>query len=101
MLKEKFIFTISLLGTTIQYGGMKERSVFRSSRVNYAYIASDQNKFILSDLPITVNLSKCEKALYFLYKSKKHLMAAFIKMNCSWTLVSLSTLLLLSLTLLM
>jgi len=92
MLKEEFIFTIYLLDTTIQDSDMKERSIFGSSRVNYAYIASNQNKFILSNLPITVNLSKCEKVLCFLYKSKKHLMAAFIKVNSSLTLVSLSTL---------
>jgi len=79
MLKEEFIFAISLLGTTIQDGDMKERSVFGSSRVNYAYMASNQNKFILSDLSITVNLSKCEKALCFLYKSKKAPHCSFYK----------------------
>ena len=40
-------------------------------QVNYICIASSQNKFILPDLSITVNLSKCEKALYFLCKGKK------------------------------
>ena len=29
------------------------------------------NKFVLSNLPIIINLSKCEKALYFLCKDKK------------------------------
>jgi len=29
-----------------------------SSRINYAYIASSQSKFVLLNLPITVNLSK-------------------------------------------
>ena len=43
----------------------------RSSRVNYAYIASNQNKFVLPNLPIAVNLSKCEKSLCSLYKGKK------------------------------
>ena len=42
-----------------------------SSRVNYAYMAFNQNKFVLLDLPITVNLSKYEKALFFLCKGKK------------------------------
>ena len=64
------------------------KDFIESSRVNYAYMAFNQNKFVLPDLPITVNLSKCEKALCFLYKSKKHLMAAFMKMNSSWNLVS-------------
>ncbi len=41
------------------------------SRVNYVYMASSQNGFVLSDLPIAVNLSKCEKALWSLCKSKK------------------------------
>ena len=41
------------------------------SRVNYAYIALSQNEFVLLDSPITINLSKCEKALYFLCKGKK------------------------------
>ena len=43
----------------------------RSSRVNYTCIASSQNIFVLPDSPIAVNLSKCGKALYSLYKSKK------------------------------
>jgi len=29
------------------------------------------NKFVLPNLPIIVNLSKCKKALYFLCKGKK------------------------------
>jgi len=42
-----------------------------SSRVNYAYMTSNQNKFVLPDLPITMNLLKYEKTLCFLYKGKK------------------------------
>ena len=42
-----------------------------SSTVNYIYMASNQNKFVLPNLPITINLSKYEKALCFLYKGKK------------------------------
>jgi len=42
-----------------------------SSRVNYACMASSQNGFVLSNLPITVNLSKCEKILCSLCKGKK------------------------------
>ena len=56
MLKKEFIFAISLLDATIQDGGMKKRSVFGLSRVNDTYMASNQNKFILSDLLITVFL---------------------------------------------
>ena len=43
----------------------------RSSRVNCTYMVSNQNKFVLPDLSITVSLSKCEKVLCFLYKGKK------------------------------
>ena len=42
----------------------------RSSRVNYACIASSQNVFVLPDPPIAVNLSKYEKVLYSLCKGK-------------------------------
>ena len=42
-----------------------------SSKVNYACMASSQNRFVLSDLPIAVNLSKCEKTLCSLCKGKK------------------------------
>ena len=41
------------------------------SRVNHACIALSQSKFVSSDLFIVINLSKYEKALYFLDKSKK------------------------------
>jgi len=34
-------------------------------------MASSESKVILSNLPITVNLSECEKILCFLYNSKK------------------------------
>ena len=39
--------------------------------INYTYIVLSQNKFVLPDSLIAVNISKCEKILYFLYKSKK------------------------------
>ena len=42
-----------------------------SSRFNHACIALSQSKSVLPDSPIAVNLSKCEKALYFLCKGKK------------------------------
>ena len=35
------------------------------------HIALNQNKFVLSNLSITINLSKCEKTLCFLCKGKK------------------------------
>ena len=39
-------------------------------KINYVCMASSQNRFILPNLPITVNLSKYKKALYSLYKNK-------------------------------
>ena len=42
-----------------------------SKKINYVFMALSQNKFVLSDLPIVVNFSKCEKTLCFLYKGKK------------------------------
>jgi len=56
-----------------------ENFVF-SKGINYTYIASSQNKFVLSNLPIAVSFSKCEKTLCFLYKNKK---ASFMKINVS------------------
>ena len=41
------------------------------------YIAPSQNKFVSSDLSITVNLSKYKKALYFSCKGKKVLYGSF------------------------
>jgi len=49
-------------------------------------MASNQNKFVLSDLPITVNLSKCKKTLCFLYKSKKAPHGSVIAQGCGQTL---------------
>ena len=63
---------INLLATTIT---MKD--FIESSRLNYVCIASNQSKFVLPDLLITMNLSKCEKALCFLYKDKKALYDSF------------------------
>jgi len=51
--------------------------IIRLNRVSCVYMASNQKKFVLSDLPITINLSKCEKALCFLYKDKKALHGSF------------------------
>ena len=42
-----------------------------SKEINYVYMVLSQNKFVLSNSSIAVNISKCEKTLYFLYKSKK------------------------------
>ena len=47
--------------------------------INYIYIALSQKIFVLPNLLITVNLSKCEKALYFLCKSKKAPYSSFYK----------------------
>ena len=48
-------------------------------KINYVYMASSQNRFVLPDLPIAVNLSKCEKVLYSLYKGKKVPYGSFYK----------------------
>ena len=50
-----------------------------SSRVNYAYIASSQNKLVLPNLLIIISLSKYKKALCFLYKCKKVPYGSFYK----------------------
>ena len=71
-----------------------------SKKINYICMASSQNRFVLPGLPITIDLSEYKKVLCFLYKGKKALYGSFIKMNGSWILVPLSTLLCLSLTLL-
>ena len=60
--KNLFSIKINLLATTIIM-----KNFIELDRLNYAYIASNQSKFVLPNLLITVNLSKCEKALYFLY----------------------------------
>jgi len=39
--------------------------------INYVYIVLSQNRFVLPNSSIAVNLSKYEKTLYFLYKGKK------------------------------
>jgi len=49
------------------------------SRVNYAYMASSQNGFVLPDLPIAINLSKYKKALYSFCKGKKASHSNFYK----------------------
>ena len=48
-------------------------------KINYTYITLSQNRFVLSDLFIAVNFSKCEKALCFLCKSKKAPYGSFYK----------------------
>jgi len=50
-----------------------------SKEINYACMALSQNKFVLPDLSIAVNLSKYEKALCFLCKGKKAPYASFYK----------------------
>ena len=39
--------------------------------INYVYIVLSQNRFVLPNSSIAVNLSKYEKTLCFLYKGKK------------------------------
>jgi len=48
-------------------------------KINYAYMASSKNRFILPNLSIAVNLSKCEKVLCSLYKGKKVPHGSFYK----------------------
>ena len=50
-----------------------------SSRGTYICIASSQNRFILPDLFIAMNLSKCERTLCSLYRSKKAPYDSFYK----------------------
>ena len=50
-----------------------------SKEINYTCIALSQNRFVLSDSFVTMNLSKCEKVLYFLCKSKKASHSSFYK----------------------
>jgi len=49
------------------------------SKINYAYIAPSQSKFVLSNLSIVVNLSKYEKILCFLCKGKKVFYSSFFE----------------------
>ena len=42
-----------------------------SKEINYTCMALSQNRFVLPDLPIAMNLSKYKKALCFLCKDKK------------------------------
>jgi len=50
-----------------------------SKEINYIYMTPSQNKFVLSGLSTIMNLSKCEKALCFLCKSKKASYSSFYK----------------------
>jgi len=50
-----------------------------SSRVNYTCMASSKNRFVLPNLSIAINLSKCEKILCSLYKGKKSSYGSFYK----------------------
>ena len=49
------------------------------SKVNHGYMALSQSKFVLSNLPTNVNLSKYEKILCLLCKDKKVLYSSFYK----------------------
>ena len=62
-------------------------------------MASSQNRFVLPDSSIAVNLFKYKRYYTLCVRVKKHLMVAFMKMNDSWTLVPRLTSLYLSLTL--
>ena len=41
------------------------------NKINYVYMALSQKRFVLLDLHIVVNLSRCEKTPCFLCRSKK------------------------------
>jgi len=45
--------------------------------INYVCMASSQNRFVLLGLSVAVNLSKCEKTLYFLCRGKKASYSSF------------------------
>jgi len=68
------------------------------NKINYVCIASSQNRFVLPNLPIAMDLSKYEKVLCFYVRVKKYLIVAFMKINNPWILVSPPTLLYLNLT---
>jgi len=70
--KNLFSIKINLLATTITM-----KNFIELSRPNYGNIASNQSKFVLPNLLITVNLSKHEKALYLLCKDKKAFYGSF------------------------
>jgi len=57
----------------------KMKDFIALKEINYTCIASSQNKFVLSNSPIAVNLSKYRKILYSLYKSKKTPHSSFYK----------------------
>jgi len=51
-----------------------------SLKENQLYMHSSKSKrFVLPDLSIAINLSKCEKALYFLFQGKKAPHGSFYK----------------------
>ena len=70
-----------------------------SSKVNCVYMVSNQNKFYLTCLLLWIS-PNMKKYCISCIRVKKHLIAAFMKINGFWTLVPLLTLLHLSLTLL-
>ena len=51
-----------------------------SKKINYVCMASSQNRFVLPNLPITVNV---KRHYVFCVRVKKCLTAAFMKMNSS------------------
>ena len=54
-----------------------------SKEIIYICMASSQNRFVLLNLPIAINLFKYGKTLCLFVKIKKWLMVAFMKMNSS------------------
>ena len=48
-----------------------------SKKINYVCMASSQNRFVLSDLSITIDFSEYKKMLCFLYKGKKAFYGSF------------------------
>jgi len=70
-----------------------------SKEINYTYMALSQtNLFYLTYLLLWIFLNMRRHCVFYV-RVKKHLIAAFMKMNSSWILVSLPTLLYVSLTL--
>ena len=81
----QFIQTVLHYDNTIPYANViaaiEDFVVLKE--INYTYIALSQNKFVQPNSSIVVNISKCKKALYFLFKDKKVPHSNFYEMNSS------------------
>jgi len=74
---------------------MKDFVVWK--KINYAYIVLGQNRFILPNYLLLWIFLNMKRHCVSYIRIEKCLMAAFMKMNGSWILISLPTLFYLSL----